>query len=283
MSDHLRRCGLDCGRSVRDAYVCPSCSRATTTLLTSYPATTDGEDPGVRALAADLEVSLARASRVGAGSGAQSSETPLSFGYHAGEALWLLGNTLGTWTVELAERRGLPLPLALAELATWPRVGNGRTLTDPALIAACAWFLVAHESELAQLGDAAEAHAAIRAAYAQAVAAVDRPPERTYLVCEHCGRDILADPAQDQASCRSCGWSHSVSRRKAAMLQEVRAHLGTATEIARLLGTTFGIEVSVQRISQWWQRSTLPSRGRTPAGRNLYRIGDVIDRAHREQ
>jgi DNA-directed RNA polymerase subunit RPC12/RpoP len=280
VSGTTRHCAVaGCNRSTHDAYVCSSCARSLSTLLSSYPATDELGDPGVRALVADLEVSLARASRVGPGPGAQSSETPLAFGYHAGEALWLLGNTLGTWARDLAEQRAIPLPLALIELATWPRAVVRRTVLDGATIAACAWFLVAHENDLRQLPDAGEAHEAIRAAYAQAVAAVDRAPERTYLVCEHCGRDILADPTQAQASCRSCGWSHSVTRRKDAMLQEVRAHLGTATEIARLLGKTFGIEVSTARISQWWQRGTLAPRGKTPTGRNLYRIGDVIDRA----
>lgn len=275
-----RRCTVDgCQRGAHQGYVCSACTRGLAELLTSYPPTDPDGDPGIRALLADLEVSLSREARVGAGPGAQSSETPLAFGYHAAEASWLLGNVLGSWTRDLCERRALVLPLVLVELATWPRALVRRSLPRPELVAACAWFLVAHQSELRQLPDAGDAVMQIRAAYAQAVAAVDRAPDRTYLVCERCGTDLLVDPQAHHATCRSCGWSHSVDRRKSAMLAQVRGHLGTATEVSRLLGKTFGIQVTPALISTWWQRGKLAVRGTTPQARNLYRIGDVIDLA----
>jgi len=277
-----QRCRVDgCQRGAHQGYVCTACVRALAALLSSYPPTHPDEDPGVRALLGDLEVSLARESRVGAGPGAQSSETPLAFGYHAAEALWLLGNTLGSWTRDLCEARAIPLPLVLVDLATWPRALVRRTLPAPELVAACAWFLAAHQDDLRALPEAGDAITQIRAAYAQAVAAVDRAPDRTYLVCERCGTDLLVDPGAQQAACRSCGWSHSVDRRKNAMLVQVRGHLGTATEVSRLLGNTFGIQVTPARISQWWQRGKLPVRGHTTHPRNLYRIGDIIDLSRR--
>lgn len=280
-----------CRRASGDAFVCPRCTAELVRALTEHPGASTRPGTvvhGMAALVADLDVAASRGSRLAAAGGAQSGETPLAYGGASAEALWVLSSTLGTWVRDLCESRGVPLPMALIDVSVWPRSLVRRTLPSSAHIVAAALFLVEHRDAVRQHVAGGELVDEVRAAVAQARSAIDRPVGMTfYGRCPHCsevkgapdsGPELLAPPDAREVACPGCGHSFSTRTRQQVILDRVRQHLGTATEIAGMLRSTFGIAVRADRISQWKARGGIAVRGHDADGHPRFLVGDVIDR-----
>lgn len=216
----------------------------------------------VPALAAELDTARARQAAARPRGGPRAAEAPLPWDERASRAHARLHAVLAGWTRVLVEDHPhLPPPppqAAAPALAAW--------------LAARARQLRAHPA-------ADDVHHEITTAVDHAWAAVDRPPDRRYLgpcPTPGCGADLYALPTTATATCPACRATTDVAARTAALLASARDLLLTGPETARAL-TALGDRVTADRLRQWHARGRLASPAADPAGRRLWRVGDVLD------
>lgn len=124
---------------------------------------------------------------------------------------------------------------------------------------------------------------------------VDVPPSRWYAgPCTAgqdslewaalCGADLYAVLDRDEVTCRECGWSYSITERRAWLLAAAEDRWEITSVIARavaVLGDYEHAEAKLaQRIRQWSRRNRLRVRDTVEMKGKLrprYRLGDVLD------
>lgn len=112
---------------------------------------------------------------------------------------------------------------------------------------------------------------------------VDRPRERRYAgPCTTptddgtCGTDLYAKAGQDVATCRVCEHSYYVDECQAYMREQVRERLARPVEIAGVLGQ-LGFPITYRAVTTYVTKKLILAADTDERGRELYRIGDVID------
>lgn len=228
----------------------------------------DGHGKGdmLPSLPADLTVTFARQDQLTdpRNYGAVSREVPLVFKAHAGEALWVLYQTLSTWADTL---------------------GYSRTERSPAYLAR--WFLrnldlVRKSSDAVQLVDE------ITNAIHQARRAIDRPEDRRLFLgpcggrVRHasgtmvCKEELYGLPGNTHAVCQTCGAEYVISTRQEELRTRAQQYVGTAPKVAGFLRAT-GLDCSAEMIRGYAHRGRLKSVGANKLGHPEYAIGDVLD------
>lgn len=231
-------------------------------------------------LAAQLDVTFTRQSRMGSGDGGRrSAERPLPFNARASKVGAELRVALVGWVRVLHEQVTAPLYGPVCAPAC--RHGSCRgvkaaRMPGNTLAQMAAWLLL-HLDDVRQHEGGPEMVEQITSVVRIAENAVDRPAERVYSgPCDECGTDLYGRIDAAQVTCRECGWRYDIAARRAWLLDEAEDVLANAALIARALNR-LGTAVKVDRIYQWSRRGQLLAHGVDLQGRPTYRIGDVLD------
>lgn len=235
-----------CGRPVKDATVCGSCTDDLAKAL--------GD---VSALADELEVTLTRQARLGGGDGGRkNAETPLVFHYAASETSYVLRNTLVGWVRELStDGLGIACGDTVADMARW---------------------LLARVSTLAQHAAGGEAVEEICSAVRDVERVIDRSPERWYAGPCDCGMHLYVRPGVQTFTCRDCGERYDVAQRREWLLDAAEDTLGHAALVSQAL-TALAHPVTPERIRKWAERGQIVAHSVDAHGRALYQVGEVIE------
>lgn len=250
---------------------CPACWRRLERLLAETPALVD-----------ELNTTIVRQARITltttgrrpaepkeAHDGLGVHEQPLPYNLGASEALELLHRTLWPWVREGIEAHPDAFPHAL----------------DPSTAGLSRVLLRLH----GWLQGHPDGQAAVEeVTYAHAVAwhSVDRSPDRDYagpcgadIDGEVCPEDLYVAHDAHTATCRTCGTEWDVPERRAALLALAEDRLVTTTEACRAIKTygSEGEHVTPDRIWKWKQRGRIMAHGSDVRGRDLWRLGDILD------
>lgn len=231
-------------------------------------------------LAAHLEVTRTRQSRIGGGSGAQGSERPTPWDERAASAAVRLGAAVRWWASAVWKAGHRPYGPACLECEHESCAHFRRwQLPEETTIAALARWLLGLHTWLLRRPSAAAMCADIGDRVADAELAIDRPPEAWYAgPCAGCGVDMYADPTAVEVHCRThgCDQTYGVRSRREWLIKAARDTLGTATLIAQAL-TAMDRPLTPERIWQWKTRGRIIARANDQRGRPLYRVGDITD------
>jgi hypothetical protein len=152
----------------------------------------------------------------------------------------------------------------------------------PAAARAATW-LTGQLDWLRHRAEAADVYRELHAAVSQMRWIVEGPIPRWYAgQCwelvdgERCTTDLYANPGADTVRCSTCGYRHDTDYRRKWLLDEARDTLAHAELLARAV-TALGRPVKSAQIRDRAHRGRLVSHGYDPAGRPLYRIGDLLD------
>jgi hypothetical protein len=228
----------------------------------------------VRALVADLDITLSRQDQLLApyGNGPGGNENPLPYRPHVTEAAWVLHHTLYSWTNTLD---GVQAPRGTFPNRTFPKC--------VASTGALARHLLVNIPHIRLRVDAGQLADEVTSAIHQARHAIDRPDDRrAYLgpcgaplkqpgtTCRH---EIYGMAWKTIAKCPSCGTTHNIAERQKWLLDVAHDRLGTSTEIAGFLRTA-GLRCTPGQIRGYVARGRLqPAPDTHPP---LYRMRDVL-------
>jgi hypothetical protein len=204
----------------------------------------------------DLDVTLSRqTSRMGRGG--HGASVPLAFDPRASEAGWVLRSALVGWVRQLQEAKPEEWPDNTAQaMAAWLSVRLQRLVRHPA---------------------AGEAHGEITDAVRAAQRVTDRAPERQFAGRCACGAALYAKPGAGKVQCRDCDAEPvDVGTQLDQMRDQVRDRLAHPTAAAALLAR-LEIKAPESTIRRWAAQGRILAHGTDPRGRNLYRIGDILD------
>lgn len=194
---------------------------------------------------------------------AGTREQPLGYRPAVAEAETQLGSTLAYWGRLVAAANGVPLyelPVARAsQLARW--LANQRET------------IKRHEGAALLLAE-------LRVANVTARRLIDRPAERVYLGRCDCERELYARERAHEVVCGGCQAVHNVGDRRTWLRDLIRDQYATAADIAAGIGELHGTDINRKTINQWHHRHRLISRGLSPDGHPLFRVGDVLDLAN---
>lgn len=243
-------CVTRCGTDASGYYLCHRCTHALVAELRR-----------VGDLTTHLDHAIARqtSTQSGVGVASRSAERPLPVNLGAADVARDLHNVLGTWAADIAERTGRPLvdSSSTPAIARWLLGSTATMRTHPA---------------------AAELHDEITDALARGWRVVDRPAPRHFAgPCDHCDADLYARPNAAELRCTECGTTYNATDRRAWLLDQARDQLATPSTIARALPGLLGRSVTPAMIRGYAHRGRLAPRPADAAGRNRYRVGDVID------
>jgi hypothetical protein len=244
-----------CRRAHKDSYACQSCIGRLCADLRAVPELVD-----------ELEVTRCRLDNLGADPG-KSSETRMVWSEAASEALFVLGDTIGTWARDLWETHGVG-PLVVSP--------------DPASLSR---FMLRWPSHLAAHPAIEELDDEIRAAVKNARQAIDRRADtRVFLGrCDlndpenlECSRELYATRSQEQVTCKACGAEWSVAERRAWLLGGVEDEVMTGPVLAALV-TRLGVPITVGQIQGLARKGVLRAATMDTHRKRSYRVGDVLD------
>lgn len=215
---------------------------------------------GVPPVLADLEVTVSRQDRIADPERRAGNERPLPLRLGPMEARRDLLQTLGTWSAHMAQRVGIPAP-----------------------IADCAGFLTSFLPSIQS--DPLAGQLADECGYAILVAqrAVDKPLQLIFVgPCDLCTSDLYSHPRSLTVACRQvgCDAEYNVADRRDWLLEQAKDQLLSAAEISRALP---GLLPRQQKLTdamiRGWafhgritQKAPHPSEPRKPR----YRLGDVL-------
>lgn len=236
-----------CDRYASEWLVCRSCAARLGRDLSAIPALVD-----------QVSLTLARQSGSAPRSGARSTEEPLVYNLAASEALGSLKAVLVGWVRDLVEHGAHP----------WPADSE----------AACARWLLLRVAVLRMHPAAGEIVAEVGETTSRCWRVIDRPPNLWFAgPCEGCGRDLYAEAGAITATCSACGGRHEVLARRAYLLDAARECELTMADLLRVLPQWLGAPLNDSTLRSWRRRGRVLPRGLTLAGRETFRVGDVLD------
>ncbi len=212
--------------------------------------------------------------------------------------------TLTHWADHITTLRGVPIPPPPLPLVG-PTCGHGwchqaapadrhdtchliRNPTPADPLAELAKFVASQLGWLRVRPEAEQAWTELGSIHRRAEQVVDRPPavwwagrcnEPVNDGADQCPQDLYVTVGRDWVRCPACGVRHSVEARREWLLREARNHNATAVELSRFLAA-FGEQVSrnlPDLLRKWVKRSRIYVRGHDVAGKELFRVGDVMD------
>ncbi|MGW3992381.1 hypothetical protein ACWEF6_02725 [Amycolatopsis sp. NPDC004772] len=208
----------------------------------------------------DLTVTLTRQDEIG-GDGRGSSEPALPFKPSAGEAMWVLAQSLGSVASDLSLALGMQFPL------------------NPVR------WLAANTDKLAGSAEAGRLVDEIRSAVRLARATIDRPPELVF--AGRCPADtedgqcpgmLYARPTDDVVACGECGAQHEVRARRQRMLDAAAVLDVSKAKALVWIRVLMDREIPDGTWRQWRSNRKLHV-SRVVEGQELFRFGDVRDLA----
>jgi hypothetical protein len=242
---------------------CPICDAPQVHGLTCHACTTrlEQEIGDVPAIVNELDVTLSRQARIGAGGKAGSpAHERWAYSPGASAALDDLTNTLTTWARDLdptADGKGHPASVAARVLLS--RINDVR----------------AHDA-------AAELDDEIREAIRQARRAVDRPADRQFVgPCLHdeagvvCEQDLYAQPGAEFVRCKVCGTDHDVADRRVWLLGQAGDMLFTVREAAQMVGSFGGRNVAESTIRGYVSKGLLGYHGKL-RGSSAIKLAELL-------
>ena len=260
-------CPIDgCDLPAKSGYMCGACQAELQRALASVPG-----------VLGDLDVTLSRqTSRMGRGG--HGAAVPLAFDARASEAGWVLRNTLVGW-VRIMQEGLIPGigPVCLDcehPSCRWIAYSHSEPANTPQSMAA--WLSRGLE-RLVRHPAASEAHGEITTAVRAAQRVTDRAPERQFAGRCACGAALYAKPGAGKVQCRDCDAEPvDVGTQLDQMRDQVRDRLAHPTAAAALLAR-LEIKAPESTIRRWAAQGRILAHGTDPRGRNLYRIGDILD------
>ena len=221
-----------------------------------------------------LRVTYSGQAKIGSGNERKSAETPLIFNPDgaAGKAALMiqeLHTLIGQHIIQLqtGDTEGLP----------------------PTISAWCAW-LIERTPRIRSHPRAAQMVDDLARLLEKATTIIDRPPEQLFCgKCPICAADLYADYGAVSVTCKKChraglGEVHDVSTKREELLA-MKAHQWVTIGLCVAILGDFGMPVQLHTIHNWTRLDRgqrLAPRGVDLNGRNLYRVGDVIDLARSE-
>lgn len=217
-------------------------------------------------LAHDLDATLDRQARIGAGCGRSSSETALVWHERAGELRMKMCSTLVRYARIVAAARSVDLPFDAEPLtvASW-LILHGSWLRYQLVGAAAVWEIHQVVTETMQVID----RAADRWYAGPCTAEPDDEPDG------YCGEDLYAKPDSPTVTCRRCGQRYDMAERRRWLTSAAEDQLAHAELIGRA-ASSFGVDVTPAAIRGYAHRGRIVAHGHDVLLRPLYRIGDVI-------
>lgn len=277
-----RYCTADCCKTPTvpmpagdNSTACPACWNRLERLLAETPALVDELNTTITRQAHITLTSAGRrpAEPKEAHDGLGVHEQPLPFNLGASEALDLLHRTLWPWVREALQGTSEASDSVAPQLPDPSANGLSRFL-----LGRLTW-LQGHPDGQAAVEEVTYAHAV-------AWHSVDRSPDRDYAgPCgaevdgEVCPEDLYVAHDAHTATCRTCGTEWDVPERRAALLALAEDRLVTTTEACRAIKTygSEGEHVTPDRIWKWKQRGRIMAHGSDARGRDLWRLGDILD------
>lgn len=250
-----------CTRPITDtAVVCPHCGFQLDAALAEV----------ADWLAAELDVTLAKQTRIAAGHSAPQplepqdkapgtlKPNPLPYHGGASRAAGDLKAALVSWARLIHAEAGADLPHDnLASIAAWmrPRVG----------------WLRYHDAGQDAVDE-------ICAAVNQAWRVIDRPRDTLFAgPCNECDEDLYAAAGAQYVRCHTpdCGEIYQVDERRRWLLEALDDHLVNAANASRLL-TYLGVTLADSSIRMYAKKGRIIAHGRDLDGHPTYRLGDVV-------
>lgn len=235
-----------------------------------------------------LIITMSRQDRLGAGRGrGKQDERPLPYDERASRTSQRLMIVVDRWFMRIAKTGPQTIPpITAAPLCpkcshescrtlriatTWQPPAHG-TIPDLA-----EWLGRHVDGYLRHHPDAPQAVADIIRVKDDALAAINRPPERLYAgrcATEECDGELYALPGGSRISCNRCEATHDIAVRQAIMRRHAEDALATASQAAWTV-TSLGHRISPGRIRTWASRRRLLSHGQLN-GHAVYRIAEIL-------
>lgn len=226
-------------------------------------------------LLAEMENTLAKMDKLGQSSGRKGGETALPYNPNAGDALFVVSNTLTSWTRLMVEHYGLTMPEVLVQAEAGVTLRNSTPR-------GCARWLRKNLQSLAMHPAAGEAVDEFAAAAALAYVVIDRPPE---LLCAgQCGYQgcevyLYAHPDASTIVCRGCAAEHNAAGRHAWMVEYASDLSLSPSACLSWVKMLMGWSIPPGTWRSWLSRGQLQPNDHDHVGRPTFRFGDVRDRA----
>lgn len=246
-----------CPRKVPDvAYGCPACAVGLARLLDQ-----------LAAFLPEIDTTVARQDRIGSGGARPAgAEVELPYRPEVAERAAAIRGELSTWARLVHEETGRYL------------VGDSPSALARYLAEAVDWARYRQQWS--------EFYGALRPLLGRTLGLIDRPADKVYLgPCrtptgepgQVCWADVLAVPGAAFGRCRSCGTQHNVRDSREWLLRALRNRLARPVEIAGVLRQFGDAKVGYSTIAAYAARKLIVPHGVDGHGRELYRIGDVLD------
>lgn len=270
-----RKC--DCGRPLRDEFLCPDCTAQLRITLHNLPSLlVDAEDAAYR---------LNQITNSDGGHSTKGRELALPFRPIQADVVAKARGLLTTWVRDLLESRGL-LEVVTPIEGPWcdyrcshqscVAIRRSRFSPPVSMAAMCDW-LATHVDAIKLSPQASQCAASFARLKADLLEAVDYPPSMLSLgVCDDCQRPMYVEPGERWHVCKSRGCKakiYDVDERRAQLLKDAANVVASPQTIATAL-TAFDKPVTEERIWKWKESGRLIVR-KHYLGRPWYRLGDV--------
>lgn len=95
--------------------------------------------------------------------------------------------------------------------------------------------------------------------------------------CQGCGFDLYRRYGASQVTCSNCGQHEEADDLSARLLEQLKDRLMTPMEMARAVPGLLQVPINPTTLAQWKARGRLVAHGKDSRGRDLFRVGDVLD------
>lgn len=253
-----------CGQRIRDTgRLCHDCTSRLRRDLAETPNLLD-----------EAETTRLRQSRTGGrgvGVTSRSSDRPLPYNDGPVKAVRAVHTTLAAWAGVVVDATHTPAPR-----------------DRPADLSR---FLLTHLGGLRHLETAGVAHEQLTGVIGRLRSSVDRPADLTYagicsawvtvgdgadLTLTRCPTHLYVPFGRRSVVCPACRTSHDMAQRREVLLAALEDQLAHVALLSQGL-SNLGRELKESTVRSWVFRKRLLRHGQDDLGRELYRVGDVLD------
>jgi hypothetical protein len=252
-----------CGRPAPDAWLCHQHDAELEQLVTELPA-----------MVGYLNDTIGRQVRFSSGRiGGRPADEPVMINEAAARVSLALRNEAVRIIRHLIEARGL----------------SPRNLPNDDLLSIAQW-LAKHVQSIRQDETAGDTVQSLRAINRRIIRIIDRPADRIYAgICsieangQECPQELYAERGATFIRCRGCGYNHEVERRRDVLKVAARDTLMTIPELKTALPEVLGVPIKDGTLRQWKARKRIVAHGLNWDGKELFRVGDILDIAVDQQ
>lgn len=254
-----------CDQPIRDN--AQLCHRCTSRLRRDL-----AETPNLLGEAETTRLRQSRTGGRGVGVTSRSSDRPLPYDDGPVKAVLALHVVLRSWAYTVAEHTSSPAPRDLpADLSR---------------------FLLDQVDRIRKHESAGDLHEQLTSAIGRLRAAVDRPADLTYagicsewiavldpddeLLLTRCPTHLYVPFGRRSVVCPSCQTVHDMAQRREVLLAALEDQLAHVALLSQGL-SNLGRELKESTVRSWVFRKRLVPHSQDDLGRELYRVGDVLD------